>query len=320
MGVDVAWIADRLGGRLSESSDLQLTGIAPLETATSSDLSSVSNDSDAPYVARCSSAGAVLFPLAKAAPAGVVAIFVADPILACARATAWLPVCSTVRQPESVSAQVDSTADIGPGCVIEPGAIIRPFSRVGALTFIGAGTRLGAYCVIDSNVTISNSQLGNRIRVGAGSRLGTAPLSLVRDGAQWVTFPGFAEVTIADDVVIGANCTIARGVFKATSIGRRVHLDDQVHIGHDTELGDDTVVAGAATIAGSVRIGRGCIIGGRVGIVDGVSVADAVTVTAMSLVSKSIVRANTCHTGAWPAHPSRSWWRSVARLMRADKI
>ena len=65
-------------------------------------------------------------------------------------------------------------------------------------------------------------------------------------------------------------------------------IDNLIQIGHNVHLGENTVIAAHAAIAGSAKIGKNCQISGCSGINGHITIADNVTVTAMSLVIKSI--------------------------------
>ncbi|KAF5296540.1 hypothetical protein FQR65_LT19820 [Abscondita terminalis] len=51
------------------------------------------------------------------------------------------------------------------------------------------------------------------------------------------------HVVLEDDVEIGANCTIDRGVTDVTLIRKSTKIDNQVQIGHDTIVGERCLIA-----------------------------------------------------------------------------
>ena len=71
---------------------------------------------------------------------------------------------------------------------------------------------------------------------------------------------------IKDNVEIGANCTIDRGVSGDTVIGAGTKIDNLVHIGHDTEVGRNCLFAGQVGIAGATKIEDNVILWGQVGV------------------------------------------------------
>jgi UDP-3-O-[3-hydroxymyristoyl] glucosamine N-acyltransferase len=74
------------------------------------------------------------------------------------------------------------------------------------------------------------------------------------------------KVVIEDDVEIGANCTIDRGVSSETKIGRGTKMDNLIHIGHDVVVGKNCLFAAQVAIAGATTIEDGVILWGQVGV------------------------------------------------------
>ena len=72
------------------------------------------------------------------------------------------------------------------------------------------------------------------------------------------------RVVIEDDVEIGANCTIDKGVSHDTRIGRGTRFDNLIHIGHDTVVGKNCLFAAAVVVAGCVTIEDGVTLWGQV--------------------------------------------------------
>lgn len=306
----LAVLADRLGGALSAPTAATVSALALPAAAGPADLSFLANGRGAPS----GNAGAFLVRDPSDCPPGALALLVSDPLLACARAAAWLPVRRPADEPV---AHVEPGATVAGNCVLGRGAHVQEGTRIGSGCVLGRGARIGAHCDIGPGVTIgAGVSLGNRVRVASGAVLGTDAFMAVRDGSQWVRFPAFAAVVIADDVRIGGQVTVARGVFTDTRIGARTMLDAQVHVGHDTTIEADTMVAAGVTLGGGVWVGQGCVLCGRVAVSEGVTIARGVRVEAASLVCTSIREAGTRWSSSWPAQRRVTWWRGVAALRR----
>ena len=111
----------------------------------------------------------------------------------------------------------------------------------------------------------SGTELGSRVRVHAGARLGSDGFGYVyRDGAH-VKIPHVGRCLIEDDVEIGANTTIDRGSIDDTVIGAGTKIDNLVHIAHNVRIGRLCLIMAQVGIAGSVRVEDGCILAGQVG-------------------------------------------------------
>ena len=126
---------------------------------------------------------------------------------------------------------------------------------------------------------------------------------------------GQRNALVVDNAIL-AHVVIHAAVLGNTVIAQGCILDSQVLIGHDSVIGAGSAIAGQAAIAGAARIGRNCRIGGKVGVGEGVQIADGVTVTAMSMVTRSIKEASARYSSGWPAEPSPTWWRRVAQFRR----
>jgi UDP-3-O-[3-hydroxymyristoyl] glucosamine N-acyltransferase len=136
--------------------------------------------------------------------------------------------------------------------------------------FIGNNVTIGSNCIIHPNVTIlDHSIIGNNVVIQAGTVIGSDAFyyNTKKDRAVWYKkMPSCGRVVIEDDVEIGANCTIDRGVSHDTRLGRGTRFDNMIHVGHDTVFGKNclvaanVVVAGCVNIKDNVTIWGGCII------------------------------------------------------------
>ena len=96
------------------------------------------------------------------------------------------------------------------------------------------------------------------------------------------------NVIIEDNVEIGANCTIDRGVTASTRIGKGTKMDNLVHIGHDTNVGRNCLFAGQVGIAGACVIEDGVVLWGQVGVSKTLTIGKNAVVFAQSGVPSSL--------------------------------
>jgi UDP-3-O-[3-hydroxymyristoyl] glucosamine N-acyltransferase len=96
------------------------------------------------------------------------------------------------------------------------------------------------------------------------------------------------NVIIEDDVEIGANCTIDRGVTASTRIGKGTKMDNLVHIGHDTNVGRNCLFAAQVGIAGGCVIEDGVILWGQVGVSKTLTIGENAVIYAQSGVPASL--------------------------------
>ncbi|MFM7797058.1 MAG: DapH/DapD/GlmU-related protein [Candidatus Nitrosotenuis sp.] len=91
-------------------------------------------------------------------------------------------------------------------------------------------------------------------------------------------------VQIHDSVHIGSNCTIDRGRYRDTIIGKNTKIDNQVHIAHNVVIGENCLIGPKACILGSVEIGNNVQIWSNATIHQGVKIADNCVIGACSYV------------------------------------
>ena len=218
-----------------------------------------------------------------------------------------------------LSAKIGEHTCIGPGVVVEAKVSVGDGTSVGANSVLCAGVVVGRDCRIGPNVTVySETELGDRVVVQAGSVLGSTGFGYVQDeNGRYHLFPQVGRLVIEDDVEIGANCTIDHGALDATMIRRGTKIDNMVHIGHNVEIGEDVVIAAQTGISGSSRIGTGAVVGGQVGIGDHATIEDGVIVGSGSgILSNKVIRGKGVVFWGTPARPLKDYLKQLATLSR----
>lgn len=170
-----------------------------------------------------------------------------------------------------------------PNVIIEPLAIIVPGAQIGAGSYIQAGAYVGASCIIGRNVIIQ-----------ANAMIGTDAFYMKKqEDGSYIKWNSCGRVIIGDDVVIGAGCTINRGVSGDTVVGEGSKLDSQVHVGHGAVIGKNCLFAAQVGIGGKTIIGDNVAVYGQVGIAQSLHIPDDVTILAKSGVSKDLEKGKT---------------------------
>jgi UDP-3-O-[3-hydroxymyristoyl] glucosamine N-acyltransferase len=214
----------------------------------------------------------------------------------------------------AASAEIGALAYIGPEAKVGERVVIQPQA------YVGANAKIGADSVVHANSVIYHDcEIGERVIIHSGAVIGADGFGFAFDADHWVKVPQVGRVVIGDDVEIGANTTIDRGAIEDTIIEAGVKLDNQIQIGHNVRVGAHTAIAGCTGVAGSTSIGRHCRIGGGVGIIGHLNICDGVTVTAHTLVTKSISQPGV-YSGGLPHTSNREWLRTTAHLRRLDKL
>lgn len=318
-------LAQHIGGDLRGDADLRIHGIAPLNKASSGQISFLS-DAKHRRELQETAASAVILSEADASVFNGPAIVTANPYLAYARVAELFdtrPIQKPGIHPTASIADgviLDASVSIGPYVCIESDVELGPGCQIGPHSYIGAGTRLGRDCRLASNVHIYHGvTIGERAIIHSGAVIGSDGFGFANENGVWVKIPQIGAVEIGDDVEIGANTTIDRGALESTLIGNGVKLDNQIQVAHNVQIGDHTAIAGCVGIAGSAKIGRFCGIGGGAGILGHLEIADGVQVTAMSLVTKSIKEAGVYSSGT-SVEPTKLWHRNYARFRQLDEM
>ena len=323
-GYRIEELARRFGLE-ARGGDGVIRGVAPLASAAGDQLAFLANPRYASDLAR-TAAGAVVLSAEYAEASPVPVLVATDPYLAYARIAQLFDRVSATApgiHPSAVIAEgasVDQTASIGPYCVIESGAVIEAGAVLGSHCTIGPDCTVGAQSRLGARVVlVTRVALGKRVLIHAGAVLGADGFGIARGEQGWVKVPQLGGVRIGDDCEIGANTTIDRGALEDTVLEEDVRLDNQIQIAHNVRIGAHSALAGCAAVAGSARIGRDCLVGGGAGVLGHLEVADGVTITAMSLVTRSIRTPGVYSSGA-PIEENRTWRRNAARMRQLDRM
>lgn len=187
------------------------------------------------------------------------------------------------------SAQVDPTAHVGPYCVVGEKVRIGARSILQGGNHIGAGSQLAEDVNLFPNVVVyARSEIGNRVRIHAGTVVGSDGFGYVLDNGVHRKVPQIGNVIIRDDVEIGSNVSIDRGALGPTVIGKGTKIDNLVQIAHNVSIGDYCLVISQVGIAGSTKLGSYVILAGQAGIAGHLKIGNRVTIAAQAGVMNNI--------------------------------
>jgi UDP-3-O-[3-hydroxymyristoyl] glucosamine N-acyltransferase len=202
---------------------------------------------------------------------------------------------------------ISESAVIGEGTFIYPNA------------FVGEKVRIGKNCVIHPNVTIYNyCEIGDNVIIHANTTIGADAFYYKRQATHYDKMHTSGKVVIADDVEIGAGCTIDAGVSSDSFIGKGTKIDDQVHLGHDVKIGEHCILAAQVGVAGNTTIGNWVTLYGKVAVNKNIHIGDHTVVMATSAVPKSLEGGKT-YTG-YPAVEARIFAKQVALIKMLPEI
>lgn len=179
---------------------------------------------------------------------------------------------------------------------ISPFAEILPSVKIGKDVFIGPkcvigeGCKIGDNTKIDANVTIyDHVTIGERCHISSGAVIGADGHGYyLDDNKKYKKIRHMGGVTIGDDVDIGANSCVDRGVLDDTTIGNNTKIDNLVQVAHNVVIGENCIITGGCKIGGSVKIGNNCWLAPGCVIKNGINISDEVLVGMAAVVYKSI--------------------------------
>jgi UDP-3-O-[3-hydroxymyristoyl] glucosamine N-acyltransferase len=193
---------------------------------------------------------------------------------------AYLRIVEHFRPFRPLTEKQAASARIGKNTVIMPGAVI------------GHEVTIGDNCIIYPNVVImDHCVLGNNVIIQPGTVIGSDAFYYNKKTSRPVHYKKMTScgrVVIGNDVEIGANCTIDRGVSGDTVIGEGSKLDNLIHIGHDTVVGKNCLFAAQVGVAGATTIEDEVILWGQVGVSKTLTIGKGTEVMAQSGVPASL--------------------------------
>ena len=217
----------------------------------------------------------------------------------------------------SKTAQVGKNTSIGAFAVIGDNVEIGDNVQIAPHAVIEASCQISDGCDIGAHCHISFAKLGKNVAIAANSVIGKQGFGFEMTATGAIMVPHLGLVEIADNVKIGANCTIDRGVLGNTTLASNVMIDNQVHIAHNVTIGRNTIILAQVGIAGSSQIGNNVILAGQAGVKDHMVIADGAIILSASKVIKSLTEPGT-YAGN-PAVPARDHWRELAALKKLVK-
>lgn len=187
----------------------------------------------------------------------------------------------------SLSAQIHDSVILGKNVYIGPKCVI------------GECCEIGNNTIIDANVTIyDHVKIGEKCHISSGVVIGADGHGYYLDeNKRYKKIRHMGGVTIGDDVDVGANTCVDRGVLDNTVIGNNTKIDNLVQIAHNVRIGTNTTIAASAILAGSVVLGDNCWIAPGAVIRNGVCLNNEVQVGMNSVVYRTTDKSNICLVG-----------------------
>ncbi|MCB0736715.1 MAG: UDP-3-O-(3-hydroxymyristoyl)glucosamine N-acyltransferase [Bacteroidetes bacterium] len=196
---------------------------------------------------------------------------------------------------------------------------IHESAQIHTSVVIGNGVTIGKNCIIYPNVVIyDNTHIGDNVIIQSGAIIGGQAFYYDKKGGDYIKWISCGWVQIEDDVEIGANTTIDKGVSGITRIGKGTKIDNLVHIGHGVEIGKNCLIAAQCGIGGKTIIEDDVICWGQVGITKDIRIGKGAVISAQSGVSKSL-EGGKAYYGS-PAREIRTVHKELAALRRVPDL
>ncbi|MBI3881645.1 MAG: UDP-3-O-(3-hydroxymyristoyl)glucosamine N-acyltransferase [Verrucomicrobia bacterium] len=312
-------IARHLDGEVLGDGALVLKGFAHVATARPGDLTFAENDTY--FTAAEQSQASAILVSADFKSNGKTLIKVKNSRVAFAKVMplffpeAPLPAGIHATAVVAASAQVDPSAHVGPHCVIGEGVRVGARSALLGGNHIGDGSRLGDDVKLFPNVVVyADTQIGHRVRIHAGTCIGSDGFGYVLDAGTHLKVPQIGNVIIHDDVEIGSNVSIDRGALGSTVIGKGTKIDNLVQVGHNVVIGEGCIIIAQVGIAGSSKLGNFVTLAGQAGIAGHLKIGDQAIIMAQSGVMTD-VPPGVQWLGA-PAQPDKDFKRQIIAIMK----
>ena len=219
-----------------------------------------------------------------------------------------------------------ATVSLGPEVILGPGAHIGRGVRLGARTVVGPraflddGVIIGEDCHIHPLAVLRwGVRVGDRCQIHSGAVIGDDGFGynqLPAPDGRLIHFKNehLGGVVLEDDVEIGAQTAVDRGLVADTVIGRGTKIDNMAQIGHNVRLGRDCVVVAQVGIGGHAVIGDRVFLLGQVGVGPGVTIGDDAVLTAKTGVGSGRVPAGRRVWSGSPLKPNEEHYQNLALI------
>ncbi len=145
--------------------------------------------------------------------------------------------------------------------------------KISDKAYIESKVAVGEGSEIYPHVAIYNPTIiGKNCRVQSGSVLGGIGLGDLWHNNRYNNFVHLGAVIIEDDVTIGTNVNISRGMLENTVIGAGTRIANNVSIGHSVTIGKNCYISSGVTIGGACVIEDNCWLAIGVTLIDHVKV------------------------------------------------
>ena len=177
--------------------------------------------------------------------------------------------------------------------------------KIGKDVYIGDGCVIGKDCsigdktIVDANVTIYHGvKIGANCHISSGAVIGADGHGyFLDDNKLYKKIRHIGGVFIGNNVEIGANTCIDRGVLEDTIIGDNTKIDNLVQIAHNVKIGKNCMITAISIICGSASIGNNCWLSPGSIVNNRVILPDETKLGMNSVAYRTVKKTNRCLVG-----------------------
>jgi|MGYP005991308531 UDP-3-O-[3-hydroxymyristoyl] glucosamine N-acyltransferase len=305
-------ITDSLG--LTCQDDKEITGLNTLTNSNENELTFLENKK---YLADLKNTKAAAVFVTKEnvneVPSNTIALVCDEPYIMLAKASKLF--APNVVEMDGEKPLIGGGTKVMPNVYIGKDSVIGSDCTIMAGAFIGDNVKIGNNTIIYPNVSVyRDCIIGNDCILHAGAVIGSDGFGFAntKDG-KYIKIYQNGNVTIGNDVEIGANSTIDRAVFKSTIIEDGVRIDNLVHIGHNCKIGRGSILVAQVGIAGSTTLHSYVVMGGQSATAGHIEIAAFSTIAARGGVTKSITEPKKSWAG-FPLFEHRQWLKLQGKI------
>jgi UDP-3-O-[3-hydroxymyristoyl] glucosamine N-acyltransferase len=301
--VSVQWLADLVGATPKGNTEMAILGVNEINNVLEGDVVFVDHPK---YYEKCITSPASFIIINKEVdcPSNKCLLICDEPF------EAYLKIVKHFKPFEAIEKQISETTKIGTNTIIMHGAIIAPHVTI------------GTNCILHPNVTIMpHTIIGNNVIIKAGTVVGGDAFYYNKKNNRPVHYKQMescGNVIIEDDVTIGSNCTIDRGVTASTIIGQGTKMDNMIHVGHDVVIGKNCLFAAQVGIGGCTTIHDEVTVWGQVAINKTLVIEKGATILAKSGVGINCLAGKT-YFGA-PAQEAKAYMKELVWIKRIPEM
>lgn len=299
--------------------NIEISGLNGLKDATNSELSFLESSK---YISslKDTKAAAVFVnkEFEQEVPSGTIAIVCDEPYINLAKASKLF--APKLIENDGNEPIIGENTTIMPNVHLGKNVVIGKNCTLMSGSFIADCVTIGNNTIIYPNITIyRDCKIGDDCIIHSGTVIGSDGFGFAhtKDG-KYIKIYQNGNVTIGNDVEIGANCTIDRAVFSSTIIEDGVRIDNLVHIAHNCKIGRGSILVTQVGLSGSTILQPYVIMGGQSATSGHLEIASFSTIAARGGVTKSIKEPKKTWAG-FPLIEHRDWLKLQGKISKLLK-